>query len=117
MYFSIRYLVAMCGTGVGFVSEMVSPPRSADVKTKCETLWVREALKSPSAWASSDPVGPWTVTQKTASMGEGVEVKMASGAVGSPVRSSTRESRAAIALALGDEVLRVRARIFALAGS
>lgn len=36
---------------------------------------------------------------------------MASGAVGSPDRGSTRESKAARDLAFGEEALRVRARM------
>lgn len=76
-------------------------------------MCARAASKRPSACASSEPAGPWTVTQKIASMCEGADEKMASGAVGSPERSLTRESRAARALALEDEVLRVRERIWA----
>lgn len=96
---------------MAFVSETFSPPRSADVKTKCLTLFSRLALMRPSAWASSAPAGPWTVTQKTASIGYGESLKMASGAVGSPERGSTRESRAARDLAFAEEAFRVRARI------
>ena len=65
----------------------------------------------PSACASSEPLGPWTVTQKTPSIWVLAFLKISSGAVGSPARRVTRGSRAARALALDDEVFRVKARI------
>jgi hypothetical protein len=96
---------------VGFVSETTSPPRSADVKTKCLTPWRRLASISPSACASSEPFGPWTVTQNTPSICVLAFLKISSGTEGSPARSFTRGSNAARALALDDDVFRVKASI------
>lgn len=71
----------------------------------------RLASISPSACASSEPFGPWTVTQNTPSICVFALLNIFSGAVGSPARSFTRGSSAARALAFDDEVLRVKARI------
>lgn len=105
--------VAICATGVGFLSEATSPPRSAEVKTRLRTPWEREASIIELAWASSTPGAPWTVTRKTLKIGVGVVVKISEGEDGSPLRRVIRGSSAAMDLLFEDVGERVRARIWA----
>jgi len=90
---------------------MISPPRSADVKTKCETAWESAAVMRPEAWDSSEPGGPWTVTQKRESMCVFAVEKIASGAVGSPCRRRILGDREAKDCARLEVMSRVRAKI------
>lgn len=66
---------------------------------------------SPLAWDSSKPAGPWTVTRKIASMGEGEELMIAAGEEASPFRRVMEGERAASARALGEVGDRVSARM------